>query len=87
MATIQEEWRVSKRVDGSYPTVSGFWGIGRYDDQSVLARRAKETIPGTSVQKMSQKLVSTSRLPRRRADLFFSPLTLALGTSNRQFGQ
>ena len=57
MTTVQEKRRISERVYRHHTTIRRFWGIRRYDDQSVLARRTQETIPGTSVQKRSQKVV------------------------------
>lgn len=84
VATIQEERWIPKGVYGRCPAICRFWGIRRYNNQSVLARWAEETVPGTSVQYQVEKL-SDGLLTATY--LFFSPLTLALGTSNRQFGQ
>ena len=55
VAAIQEERWIPKRVRGQYSTIGRFWGIRRHDDQGVLARRAQETVPGTSIQRTGQQ--------------------------------
>lgn len=85
MIAIKEEGRLSKRSrdNGRHPRVYILRWVGRDNREGIPTIRTQEAIARASIAGL--KHITKTKLGTTH--LFFSARTLALGTSNKQFGQ